>query len=82
MTGKIDRLCELDDVTWIMIDYKNEGPSDNAALERYAVSLSVYIKAAGRLLGSRFWGVYFTKTGCVFNGEKTKKCPSIENQLS
>jgi hypothetical protein len=49
VSGKIDRLCELDDGSWVVIDYKSEVISqrENTVLdEEYAVSMSVYCKAA------------------------------------
>ncbi len=40
ITGKIDRLCELSDGSWVVIDYKSEASADYAALaEDYTVSL-------------------------------------------
>jgi ATP-dependent helicase/nuclease subunit A len=63
--GKIDRLCELEDGSWIVIDYKSEASSDYSALAgEYALSLSVYIEAARQIIGSKISGIlYFTEIG-------------------
>jgi ATP-dependent helicase/nuclease subunit A len=53
VTGKIDRLCELDDGTWVVIDYKSElVNSDNYAIisENYEVSMHFYREAIKSLL--------------------------------
>jgi len=66
VTGKIDRLCELSDGVWIVIDYKSEASSDYAAVaEEYAFSLSGYVEAARHpTRGKCMKGViYFTETG-------------------
>ena len=52
MTGKIDRLCELDDGSWVVIDYKSEASSDYSSVAKeYALSLSVYVEAARQIVG-------------------------------
>ncbi|GAB6284907.1 MAG: hypothetical protein STSR0009_11070 [Methanoregula sp.] len=63
--GKIDRLCELSDGSWIVIDYKSEASADYAALAGdYTVSLSVYVEAARQIVGAEVVGwLYFTETG-------------------
>jgi hypothetical protein len=66
VTGKIDRLCELEDESWVAIDYKSEVSSDYAAVaEEYALSLSVYVAAARQLTGGNTVQglLYFTETG-------------------
>ena len=65
VTGKIDRLCELDDGSWVAIDYKSETSVDYAALAgEYALSLSVYVEAARQIVFAEITGwVYFTETG-------------------
>jgi len=65
VTGKIDRLCELLDGSWAVIDYKSEASSDYAALaEEYAVSMGVYYEAARQIVGADVSGrLYFTETG-------------------
>jgi ATP-dependent exoDNAse (exonuclease V) beta subunit len=66
VTGKIDRLCELDDGTWVAIDYKSVVSSDCAnVVEEYALSVSIYIEAAQQLIcGKCMKGViYFTESG-------------------
>ncbi|MDO8871780.1 MAG: UvrD-helicase domain-containing protein [Methanoregula sp.] len=64
--GKIDRLCELEDGTWVVIDYKSEASADYTVLvEEYALSVSVYVAAARHLIGgNNVQGLlYFTETG-------------------
>ncbi len=65
--GTIDRLCEFDDGSWILIDYKT-GPvtreSYQAHEELYNVQMAVYMMAAGRLVNEPVIGyLYFTATG-------------------
>jgi len=66
VTGKIDRLCELDDGSRVVLDYKSEVVvfSDYTSLvEEYALSLSIYIMAARQLVGEMVVGrLYFTET--------------------
>lgn len=68
VTGKIDRLCELEDGSWVVIDYKSDpvAPSEySLKAEEYVVSMKVYVEAARKLLGGkvvRGW-LYFTETG-------------------
>lgn len=65
VTGKIDRLCELDDGSWVAIDYKSEVSSDYAAVaEEYALSVSVYVAAARQIVHRDVVRrVYFTEIG-------------------
>ena len=65
VTGKIDRLCELDDGSWIVIDYKSEASADYVALaEEYALSLSVYCEAGRQIIRAEVVGwLYFTEMG-------------------
>ncbi len=74
VTGKIDRLCELENRSWVAIDYKSEVSSDYAAVAKeYALSVSVYVAAARQLIGGnnvQGW-CYFTETG---NLEKLQFC--------
>ncbi|WP_292368537.1 UvrD-helicase domain-containing protein [Methanoregula sp. UBA64] len=68
VTGKIDRLAELDDGSWAVIDYKSMAvvPEDYSAIaEEYRVSMAVYCEAARRLVpGKTVAGfLYFTETG-------------------
>jgi len=68
ISGKIDRLAELDDGSWAVIDYKSEpvSPEDYTAVaEEYRVSMAVYCEAARELMpGKTVAGyLYFTETG-------------------
>ncbi|MDO9036430.1 MAG: PD-(D/E)XK nuclease family protein, partial [Methanoregula sp.] len=66
VTGKIDRLCELEDGSRVAIDYKSEVSSDFAAVaEEYFLSVSVYVAAAQQLIGGNTVQglLYFTETG-------------------
>jgi ATP-dependent helicase/nuclease subunit A len=66
VNGKIDRLCEMDDGSWVVIDYKSEVSSDYADVAgEYALSVSVYVAAARHLTGgNNVQGLlYFTETG-------------------
>lgn len=68
ITGKIDRLCELDDGTWMVIDYKSEAvsPDDSSCLaEDYAVSMGIYLEATRQILPGKTVGgwLYSTETG-------------------
>jgi len=68
VTGKIDRLCELEDGTWVVIDYKSEvvSPIDSTLKAgEYAASMGAYIEAAEHFFGGKKvegW-FYFTETG-------------------
>ena len=67
VTGKIDRLCELTDGSWIVIDYKSDPVSSaeySSIAEEYVLSISVYCVAAGQLVGKTVAGwLYFTESG-------------------
>jgi ATP-dependent helicase/nuclease subunit A len=68
ISGKIDRLCELDDGSWVVIDYKSEAvsPEEYALVaEEYRVSMAVYCEAARRLVAGKTVAgfLYFTETG-------------------
>jgi ATP-dependent helicase/nuclease subunit A len=74
VAGKIDRLCELDDGSWVVIDYKSEVSSDHSAVAaEYALSVSVYVEAARQLTeGNNVHGfLYFMETG---NLENVQSC--------
>lgn len=56
VTGKIDRLCEMDDGSWVVIDYKSETvrPDEYLSIvEKYKVSMRVYVKAAEQFLNGK-----------------------------
>jgi ATP-dependent helicase/nuclease subunit A len=77
VTGKIDRLVELDDGSWAVIDYKSEaaGPEEYAAVaEEYRVSMAVYCEAARHLVKSEKVDgfLYFTETGILYPEEHTR----------
>jgi len=66
--GKIDRLCELVDGTWVVIDYKSDpvDPSEYSKKEgEYQTSMDVYVEAARQLVKrNNVEGyLYFTETG-------------------
>jgi len=69
LDGKIDRLCQLDNGSWIVIDYKSmavSGPEQNAALaEEYRTSLGIYCEAVRQLTGAKkvTGYLYFPETG-------------------
>ncbi|GAB6284893.1 MAG: hypothetical protein STSR0009_10930 [Methanoregula sp.] len=65
VTGKIDRLCEMEDGSWVVIDYKSEGALDYTALAgEYALSLSAYCEAARQIVQKPVVGwLYFTEMG-------------------
>ncbi|MDD1705921.1 MAG: PD-(D/E)XK nuclease family protein, partial [Methanoregulaceae archaeon] len=68
VTGKIDRLCERDDDSWVVIDYKSDPiiPSEYSKKgEKYQTSMGVYAEAARRLVKrNNVEGyLYFTETG-------------------
>jgi len=74
ISGKIDRLAELDDGSWAVIDYKSEavGPEEYAAVaEEYRVSMAVYCEAAkGLVAGKKVAGfLWFTETGTLYSLE-------------
>lgn len=71
VTGKIDRLCELDDGSWVVIDYKSETvrPIDHAVkVKEYEVSIGVYRLAAELMVGGKTVQglLYFTEIGDFF----------------
>jgi ATP-dependent helicase/nuclease subunit A len=73
VTGKIDRLCELDDGAWVVIDYKSEvvSPLEYTFISKgYAISIKVYYEAARQLIGAvvRCF-LYFSETGEFSNIE-------------
>ncbi|MDO8871782.1 MAG: PD-(D/E)XK nuclease family protein [Methanoregula sp.] len=78
VTGSIDRLCELPDGSWVVIDYKSDPVSSaeySLKAEEYALSLSVYCEAARQLIGAGVAGwLYFTETGEFFKGLTINWC--------
>jgi ATP-dependent helicase/nuclease subunit A len=68
VTGKVDRLCELDDGTWVVIDYKSEAVSEGEyalLAKEYEFSMKVYEEAARQILKEKTitGRLYFTETG-------------------
>jgi ATP-dependent helicase/nuclease subunit A len=65
--GTIDRLCEIEDGSWILIDYKTAPVTPGnyrAEEERYKVQMAVYMLAAERLVNKPVTGyLYFTAAG-------------------
>lgn len=64
--GRVDRLCEMEDGSWVVIDYKSKTSSDYAILaKKYSSSLGVYKAAMRELTGSKMVKgvIYFTNTG-------------------
>jgi len=77
VTGKIDRVFELNDETWVVIDYKSEAisPEEYASVAKdYEVSMGVYMKAAEQLIsGEPVEGrLYFIETGAFHLIKKYK----------
>jgi ATP-dependent exoDNAse (exonuclease V) beta subunit len=68
VTGKIDRLCQLDDGSWVVIDYKSEvvDPEENSLkVKEFKLSMGIYTMATKQLVGEKpvvCW-LYFTETG-------------------
>jgi ATP-dependent exoDNAse (exonuclease V) beta subunit len=67
VTGSIDRLCNLSDGSWVVIDYKSEGALDYAArAEDYVVSMGVYCEAARQIVGAKVaGGLHLTENGVL-----------------
>jgi len=68
VTGKIDRLCEMEDGNWVVIDYKSKPslPEDyNRIATEYKISMNLYSNIAEKLLGGKpvVWRLYFTENG-------------------
>ena len=65
--GKIDRLCELNDGSWVVIDFKSMVvfPGEYVMLrEEYADSMAIYLEAARQIVGGDISAaLYFTETG-------------------
>jgi len=66
--GKVDRLCELEDGRWVVIDYKSDPVDPSEYLkkaEEYQTSMDVYVEAARQLVKrNKVEGyLYFTETG-------------------
>ncbi len=65
--GTIDRLCEIDDGSWILIDYKTSPVTPDSypeEEERYKFQMAVYMLAASRLVKKPVNGyLYFTSGG-------------------
>ena len=67
VSGKIDRLCELDDGSWVVIDYKSESVTSYeypSMLEVYKISMTVYMKAVeqfrkGKPVGGGLYNIEF-----------------------
>ncbi|HII98215.1 MAG TPA: UvrD-helicase domain-containing protein [Methanoregula sp.] len=69
VTGKIDRLCEMEDGSWVVVDYKSAtvpGPDSYSLLVgEFRTSLEIYGEATRYLTGAGTVAgyVYFTETG-------------------
>lgn len=66
--GQIDRLCELDDGTWVVIDYKSEAvaPEEYSLLAKeYELAMRVYVEAAREISSRRMIRglLYFSENG-------------------
>jgi ATP-dependent helicase/nuclease subunit A len=65
--GSIDRLCELENRMWAVIDYKSEpvSPAEYALkAEEYEIQMVVYLEAAKLIVKKPVSGyLYFTETG-------------------
>jgi len=72
VAGKIDRLCEMEDGSWVVIDYKSEDFTLRSVLvKKYALSLSTYIKATGQVVRKPVEGfLYLTESGEYSKDEK------------
>jgi len=76
VTGKIDRLCEMEDGSWVVIDYKSEPvSSDDCVLnvEEYTKSMTIYVGAVRQIVGPDVVGhIYFTETGMFWEMKMIK----------
>jgi ATP-dependent helicase/nuclease subunit A len=68
VTGKTDRLCEMDDGSWVVIDYKSESIASNLypmIAEEYKISIRTYTNAIEQVvMGKDVEGLlYFTEIG-------------------
>lgn len=73
VTGKIDRLCEIEDGNWVVIDYKTVffiSANISEVVEEYFLSISIYHDAARKILSVdvNVW-LYFTELGLFWNIE-------------
>ncbi|WAC05856.1 MAG: UvrD-helicase domain-containing protein [Methanoregula sp.] len=80
VTGKIDRLCELSEGSWIVIDYKSEPvlPDEYASVAKeYEVSMAIYCEAARQIMKKAEISGYFffIETG-DFSGPRFRKSKS------
>ena len=72
VTGKIERLCEMEDGSWVVIDYKSEAtsPYDYITIAKeYKDSMTSYVKAAGQFVGEKSvmgW-LYFIEPGMFWD---------------
>jgi ATP-dependent helicase/nuclease subunit A len=71
VTGKIDRLCEQENGSWGVIDYKSEPviPSEYSLfVDECNISMNVYLNAAEQLVGAKSFieGLFFTETGAFW----------------
>ena len=76
--GKIDRLCELVNGRWVVIDYKSDPihPSEySKKAGEYQTSMDVYVSAARQLVkGNNVEGyLYFTETGEFLRVERNEE---------
>jgi len=71
VTGKIDRLCEMEHGSWMVIDYKSKVGSiiESASLiQEYEISIQTYTNAIEQILGIKFINgfLYSTDIGDFF----------------
>lgn len=65
VTGKIDRLCKMQDGTWITIEYKSDTLTDySITLKKYEISVSIYNSLSQKIVnGEAITLMYLTEKG-------------------
>ena len=76
VTGKIDRLCEMEDGSWVVIDYKSEpvAPRNYTMIaNEYGISMRIYLKATEQLVGRKIIAarLFITATGNILGVDIT-----------
>jgi len=59
--GRIDRLCEMDDGSWVVIDYKSEAFFEHSMdVGANTLSLSIYVEAVNKFIKKPATGLLYS----------------------
>jgi ATP-dependent helicase/nuclease subunit A len=77
VAGKIDRLCEMEDGSWVVVDYKSGPVRPNKyglVAKVHDVSMEVYCEAVRQIIGNTvISGIYFIETNEWAHITKTER---------